>query len=57
MELRLSSSVDKTDSILLSVTPVNYTNFSAKQTDASEKVTVTWLLRCKHYMVIASCQV
>ena len=41
----------------LSVTHVNHIYFSAIQADTSEKVTVTWLLRCKHYMVIASSQV
>ena len=40
-----------------SVTHVNHTYFSAMQADTSEKVTVTWLLKCKHYMVIASSQV
>ena len=43
-------------SFLLSLTHVNHTHFSAMQADTSKKVTVTWLLRCKHYMVIASSQ-
>ena len=43
-----------TQVFLLSVTHVNHTHFSAMQADTSKRVTVTWLLRCKHYMVIAS---
>ena len=46
-----------TQAFLLSVTHVNHTYLSAMQADTSEKVTVTWLLRCKHYIVIASSQV
>ena len=41
-------------SLLLSVMHVNHIHFSAMQADTSKKVTVTWLLRCKQYMVIAS---
>ena len=43
-------------SLLLSVKHVNHTYFSAMQVDTTKKVTVTitWLFRCKDYMVIAS---
>ena len=46
----------KFTSLLLLVTHINHTHFSAMQADTSKKVTVTRLLRCKHYMVIASSQ-